>query len=99
METSKLDQYTISLRFNVYILNHNLSLHRYAQYIVGIHYEQGMITKRDMEQARSYYLLSAQQEFPDSQTALGMALLQTGEHAQGVKWLEMAAQKVNIFSS
>jgi TPR repeat protein len=70
---------------------------RYAQYIVGIHYEQGMITERDMEQARSYYLLSAQQEFPDSQTALGMALLQTGEHAQGVKWLEMAAQKVSAF--
>jgi TPR repeat protein len=54
-----------------------------------------MIIDRDMEQARSYYLLSAQQEFPDSQTALGMALLQAGDHAQGVKWLEMAAQKVS----
>lgn len=80
------------------ILYTNISLiviaSRYAQYIVGIHYEQGMIVQSDMEKARSYYLLSAQQEFPDSQTALGIALLQAGEYAQGIKWLEMSAQKV-----
>ncbi|CAM0141404.1 hypothetical protein VKS41_003889 [Umbelopsis sp. WA50703] len=68
---------------------------KYAQYIVGIHYEQGMICQKDQEKARAYYLLSADQKFPDSQTSLGISLLQAGEHAQGLKWLEMAAQKDN----
>lgn len=72
---------------------------RYAQYIVGIHYEQGMIVDSDMEKAKAYYLLSSQQEFPDSQTALGIALLQAGDHAQGIKWLEISAQKVYLISS
>ena len=55
-----------------------------------------MIVQSDHDKARSYYLLSAEQEFPDSQTSLGISLLQAGDHAQGTKWLEMAAQKVYV---
>jgi TPR repeat protein len=55
-----------------------------------------MICQKDQEKARAYYLLSADQKFPDSQTSLGISLLQAGEHAQGLKWLEMAAQKVRF---
>ncbi|KAI8339962.1 hypothetical protein BC941DRAFT_419031 [Chlamydoabsidia padenii] len=68
---------------------------RYAQFIVGFHFEQGIIVSKDLSMAKSYYLSSAQQNSPDAQAALGILLVDEQQFDTGLKWLHDAAKMKN----
>ncbi|KAI8393861.1 uncharacterized protein BYT42DRAFT_542057 [Radiomyces spectabilis] len=68
---------------------------KYAQYVAGVHFEQGLTTNQDYDQAKHYFLSSAQQGFPDAQAALGIRLTEDGDHSAGMHWLKEAAKSSN----
>jgi TPR repeat protein len=70
---------------------------RYGQYLVGLHYEQGLTVAEDPEKSKEYYLKSAMQDFPDAQSSLGIRLADDGNHTDAIVWLEKAVQNVSFF--
>ncbi|ORZ20807.1 hypothetical protein BCR42DRAFT_370755 [Absidia repens] len=68
---------------------------KYAQFIVGFHYEQGIIVSKNASMAKNYYLSSAQQDSPDAQAALGILLVDDRQFDTGLKWLHDAARMKN----
>ncbi|CAO3675937.1 unnamed protein product [Rhizopus stolonifer] len=71
--------------------NHN----RYAQFLVGVHYECGLEIPQDLGRAKEYYEKSAQQGFADAQAALGNRWVVEEDYEQGLHWLEKSVQKGN----
>lgn len=67
---------------------------RYAQFLIGVHYERGFDIAQDLEKAKYYYGKSADGGFPDAQAALGSRLIADANYAQGIEWLEKAVQMV-----
>ncbi|KAI8072587.1 hypothetical protein BC940DRAFT_252094 [Gongronella butleri] len=68
---------------------------RYAQFIVGFLYEQGITMPQDHEKAIEYYSKSAHQQFSDAQAALGICLVDKGRVPQGLDWLKKAVHMKN----
>lgn len=68
--------------------------YRYAQFLIGVHYERGFDITQDLEKAKDYYGKSADKGFPDAQAALGSRLIAEASYAQGIEWLEKAVQMV-----
>lgn len=91
IETSKSIVVILSLRFS----NQPFASLRYAQFIVGFHFEQGIIVPKDLSMAKKYYLSSAQQNSPDAQAALGILLVDEQQYDNGLKWLHDAAKSVS----
>jgi TPR repeat protein len=75
--------------------NQQIRFLRYAQFIVGFHFEQGIIVPKDLSMAKKYYLSSAQQNSPDAQAALGILLVDEQQFDAGLKWLHDAARSVS----
>jgi TPR repeat protein len=71
---------------------------RYAQFLVGVHYERGLDIPQDLEKAMYYYQKSAEQGFPDAQAALGNRFIVEENYKEGIQWLEKAVQMVRINS-
>lgn len=70
-------------------------MRRYGQYITGIHYQHGMDgATKNLELAKHYFLLSAEQDYAEAQAALGILLVSQNHHDQGKQWLDRAATKV-----
>jgi Flp pilus assembly protein TadD len=67
---------------------------RYAQFLIGVHYERGFDIAQDFEKAKYYYGKSADQGFADAQAALGIKLIAEAQYAQGIEWLHKAVEKV-----
>ncbi|KAF7727770.1 hypothetical protein EC973_007001 [Apophysomyces ossiformis] len=63
---------------------------KYAQYMVGLHYEKGLTVQKDEEKAKMYFTQSAEQGFAEAQTTLGIRLVDEGKYKQGICWLERA---------
>ncbi|KAI8061738.1 hypothetical protein BC940DRAFT_244924, partial [Gongronella butleri] len=66
-----------------------------AQFIVGFHFEQGILVEKNMTLAKKYYEASASQGSADSQAALGIVLSDEQQFEAGMKWLYDAAQQKN----
>ncbi|ORZ01057.1 hypothetical protein BCR43DRAFT_469494 [Syncephalastrum racemosum] len=66
-----------------------------AQYIMGVYHELGLVIEKDIPKAKEFYLSSALQEYALAQTALGSRLVDEASFDEGIRWLEMAAQKDN----
>lgn len=72
---------------------------RYGQYITGIHYQHGIDgAPKNLELAKHYFLMSAEQDYAEAQAALGILLVSQNDHDQGKKWLDRAATKVFVLS-
>ncbi|KAG0164094.1 hypothetical protein DFQ28_010813 [Apophysomyces sp. BC1034] len=63
---------------------------KYAQYMVGVHYERGLIVEKDDEKAAYYFSQSAEQGFAEAQTVLGIRLMEQKKYSEGICWLERA---------
>ncbi|KAG0185369.1 hypothetical protein DFQ28_009473 [Apophysomyces sp. BC1034] len=68
---------------------------KYAQYIVGIHFENGIAVAKSSEKGKEYLLRSAQQGFADAQAALGIQYVDGNQYEEGKLWLERAIQQNN----
>ncbi|KAI9306811.1 hypothetical protein BJ944DRAFT_262915 [Cunninghamella echinulata] len=68
---------------------------RYAQFIIGYHYEKGIHIQQDITRAIHYYQSSANQDFVDAQAALGICLIEQNQFDQGIPWLQKAIEKNN----
>ncbi|KAI9027384.1 hypothetical protein CLU79DRAFT_832767 [Phycomyces nitens] len=68
---------------------------KYAQYIVGFHYEKGLVIKQDISKANNYFLKSAEQGFGDAQSALGVRLAEELRYDEAIPWLVRASQMEN----
>ncbi|KAI9319137.1 hypothetical protein BX666DRAFT_1854633 [Dichotomocladium elegans] len=68
---------------------------QYGQYVSGLHHERGIGVPINLELAKHYYLLSAEQNYSVAQTALGIILIDLQEYEQGKKWLDRAASMSN----
>lgn len=69
-------------------------MYRYAQFLIGVHYERGFDIAQDLEMAKDYYRKSADGGFPDAQAALGSRLIADLNYAKGIEWLEKAVHMV-----
>lgn len=71
--------------------------HRYAQFIIGFHYEQGIKVNKDIQMAKHFYLSSAQQNYLDAQAAIGNILIAEHQYEEGLTWLTKAANMVILY--
>lgn len=49
---------------------------------------------KNLELAKHYFLMSAEQDYAEAQAALGILLVSQNHHDQGKQWLDRAATKV-----
>lgn len=61
---------------------------------MGVYHELGLVVDKDISKAKELYLSSALQEYALAQAALGSRLVDEASFDEGIRWLEMAAQKV-----
>ncbi|EIE81150.1 hypothetical protein RO3G_05855 [Rhizopus delemar RA 99-880] len=78
-----------------YLMKSAENNNRYAQFLVGVHYECGSDIPQDLEKAKWYYEKSAHQGFPDAQAALGNRLVVEERYEEGIGWLEKAVEMGN----
>ncbi|KAI8093029.1 uncharacterized protein BX664DRAFT_99253 [Halteromyces radiatus] len=71
---------------------------KFAQFITGFHFEQGIIAEKNTSIAKKYYLSSAKQGSSDAQAALGILLVEEQQIEEGMKWLNEAASTKNTRS-
>lgn len=62
-----------------------------AQFSIGYFHENGLGTKKSLEQAREYYFLSAKQDYSPAQEKLGDIYRATGENNLAEAWYQKAA--------
>ena len=67
---------------------------RYAQFLIGVHYERGFDMPQDLKKAKYFYGKSADGGFPDAQAALGSRLIVEQHYDEAIYWLEKAIQMV-----
>jgi TPR repeat protein len=70
---------------------------KYAQFILGMHYEHGFVVEKNWELAKKYYFLSANQGFSEAEISLGSLLLDQGKSTDGLHWIYKACEKVNYW--
>ncbi len=63
-----------------------------AQFMAGRIADDGLAGPSDRSAAADWYEKAAEQDFPPAQLALGRMLVEQGNTAQGIVWLERAAQ-------
>ncbi|KAL0087480.1 hypothetical protein J3Q64DRAFT_1482137 [Phycomyces blakesleeanus] len=68
---------------------------KYAQYIVGFHYEKGLVVEQNNKKAIYFFLKSAEQDFSDAQAALGIRLAEELRYDEAIPWLVRASQMEN----
>ncbi|KAF7722301.1 hypothetical protein EC973_003452 [Apophysomyces ossiformis] len=68
---------------------------KYAQYMVSMHFEYGIVVEKDVTKAKEFLLKSAEQGFADAQAALGIHYVEQEQYSEGKLWLERAVQQNN----